>query len=134
MDGDAYCCMPAIFDIQNHLRVALKCIKLNIASYICIVEYNPTTQVACSLVSIPAPFNLALTVKECIGKQVPEVMSVRKGDEKERITLVPYPQVAIHRPSHLGPDDREVGRGLHSLFDKISGCAKLSFIIAIGED
>lgn len=49
MDGGAYCCMPAIFNTQNRVRVALRRIKLNIASYVCIALYNLTTQLACSL-------------------------------------------------------------------------------------
>lgn len=87
MDGGAYCCMSAIFDTQNHVRVALRRIKLNIASYVCIAVDNLTTQLACSLASIPTLFNIVfkLTIKECIGKQVPEALSVRKGEERERI-------------------------------------------------
>lgn len=136
MDGGAYCCMSAIFDTQNHVRVALRRIKLNIASYVCIAVDNLTTQLACSLASIPTLFNIVfkLTIKECIGKQVPEALSVRKGEERKRIMLVPYPQVAIHRPSHLGPDVREGGRDFRSLSDTIPGCTILNVIIVVGED
>lgn len=88
------------------------------------------------LASIPALFNIAfkLSVKECIGKQVPEALSVRKGEERERILLVPYPRVVIHRPSHLGPDVREGGRDSRSLFDTIPVCTRLAVIIVKGED
>lgn len=123
----------------SHLRYAESrtcCVKTHQIQH-CFLRLHCSIQSdACALASIPALSisHFKLTVKECIGKQVPEALSVRKGEERERILLVPYPRVVIHRPSHLGPDVREGGRDFRSLSDTIPGCTILNVIIVVGED